>query len=118
MSWTPVLEGLATPAEIDRIVKTSIGFRLGAFGPFEILDQAGTDVYCSVYEYLYSKLPREHFKPPKLLTNMVKAGRLGLKNSGGFYDYASNAADKMRRKRDRLLYARYIQFEKEQESEE
>ena len=114
---TLVEEGLATPAEIDRIVKTSIGFRLGAFGPFEIIDQAGADVYYSVYEYLYSKLPREHFKPPKLLKDLVKTGRLGLKSSGGFYDYASDAADKMRRKRDRLLYTRFNQFIKEQESE-
>jgi len=114
---TLVEEGLATPAEIDRIVKTSIGFRLGAFGPFEIIDQAGADVYYSVYEYLYSKLPREHFKPPELLKDHVETGRLGLKSSGGFYDYASDAADEMRRKRDRLLYTRYNQFKKEQETE-
>ena len=38
-------EGLAEPAAIDRIVKTSFGFRLGAYGPFEIADQAGADTY-------------------------------------------------------------------------
>jgi 3-hydroxybutyryl-CoA dehydrogenase len=42
-----VEEGLATPAEVDRMVKTSFGFRLGAFGPFEIMDQAGIDTYNS-----------------------------------------------------------------------
>ncbi len=110
-------EGLATPAEVDRIVKTSIGFRLGAFGPFEIIDQAGTDVYCSVYEYLYSKLPREHFKPPELLVKLVESGRFGLKSSAGFYDYASGAADETLRKRDTLLYARLDMFKKEQEPE-
>ena len=36
-----VEEGLATPEEVDQIVKTSFGFRLGAYGPFEICDQAG-----------------------------------------------------------------------------
>jgi 3-hydroxybutyryl-CoA dehydrogenase len=40
-----VEEGLATPAEVDRVVKTSFGFRLGAYGPFEIMDQAGADTY-------------------------------------------------------------------------
>ncbi len=113
-----VEEGLATPAEIDRVVKTSIGFRLGAFGPFEIIDQAGTDVYLSVYEYLDSKLPGDKFKPPILLQEMVATGRSGLKRSRGFYDYGAGAADEMRRKRDRLLYARLKQFRKEQASEE
>lgn len=111
-------EGLATPAEVDRIVKTSIGFRLGAFGPFEIIDQAGTDVYCSVYEYLDAKLPGEKFKPPVILQELVAAGRFGLKNSAGFYEYGPGATDQMRRKRDRLLYTRLNQFKKEQASEE
>jgi 3-hydroxyacyl-CoA dehydrogenase len=101
-----VEEGLATPAEVDRIVKTSFGFRLSAYGPFEIMDQAGADTYSKVYEYLYSKLPREHFRPPELLRRQVEAGRLGLKSSAGFYDYGPGAADAMRRDRDRKLYAR------------
>lgn len=101
-----VEEGLATPAEVDRIVKTSFGFRLGAYGPFEIIDQAGADTYGSVFEYLYSKLPREHFEPPPLLRDQVEAGKLGLKSGAGFYDYGAGAADTVRRERDRKLYAR------------
>ena len=101
-----VEEGLATPQEVDRIVKTSFGFRLGAYGPFEIIDQAGADTYLSVFEYLFSKLPREHFKPPQLLRDQVAAGRLGLKSFQGFYEYGSGAADKLRRDRDRKLYSR------------
>jgi len=60
-------EGLATPEEVDRIVKTSFGFRLGAYGPFEICDQAGLDTYYVIYEYLYGKLKREQFKPSRIL---------------------------------------------------
>ncbi len=101
-----VEEGLATPAEVDTIVKTSFGFRLSAYGPFEIMDQAGADTYYKVFEYLYAKLPRDHFKPPQLLKRQVEAGRLGLKTSGGFYDYGPGAADAMRRDRDRKFYNR------------
>ena len=108
-----VEEGVATPAEVDRIVKTSFGFRLGAFGPFEILDQAGADTYNSVYEYLYEKLGKEHFKPSPLLAEQVKKGRLGLKVSAGFYDYGPGAADAMRRERDTKFYARLKMFNKE-----
>lgn len=108
-----VEEGLATPQEIDRIVKTSFGFRLSAYGPFEIIDQAGADTYLGVFEYLYSKLPREHFKPPRLLQDQVAKGRLGLKTSAGFYDYGQGAADRMRRERDQKFFARLRLFKKE-----
>jgi 3-hydroxybutyryl-CoA dehydrogenase len=101
-----VEEGLATPAEVDRVVKSSFGFRLGVYGPYEIMDQAGADTYLSVFEYLDEKLGRPHFKPPQLLKKQVAAGKLGLKTSGGFYDYGSGAADAMRRERDRKFYAR------------
>jgi 3-hydroxyacyl-CoA dehydrogenase len=111
-----VEEGLATPAEVDRIVKSSFGFRLGAYGPFEIMDQAGADTYLGVYQYLQEKLGKIYFKPPKLLEKQVKSGRLGLKSSGGFYDYGPGAADAMRRDRDRKFYARLnlVRREKEQ----
>jgi len=101
-----VEEGLATPAEVDRVVKSSFGFRLGAYGPYEIMDQAGADTYLSVFKYLDEKLGKPHFKPPRLLEKQVAAGKLGLKTSGGFYDYGSGAADAMRRDRDRKFYAR------------
>jgi 3-hydroxybutyryl-CoA dehydrogenase len=112
-----VEEGLATPAEVDRIVKSSFGFRLGAYGPFEIMDQAGADTYLGVYQYLEEKLGKVYFKPPKLLEKQVEAGRLGLKSSGGFYDYGPGAADAMRRDRDRKFYARLELLRKEWEQE-
>jgi 3-hydroxybutyryl-CoA dehydrogenase len=101
-----VEEGLATPTEVDRIVKSSFGFRLGAYGPFEIMDQAGADTYLGVFEYLYDKLGKTCFQTPRLLEEQVKAGKLGLKTSGGFYDYGPGAANAMRRDRDRKFYAR------------
>ena len=110
-------EGLATPAEVDRIVKSSFGFRLGAYGPFEIMDQAGADTYLGVYRYLEEKLGKPYFKPPRLLEKQVKAGKLGLKSAGGFYDYGPGAVDTMRRDRDRKFYARLELVRKEWEIE-
>ncbi len=109
-------EGLATPEEVDRIVKTSFGFRLGAYGPFEICDQAGLDVYRSVYEYLYGKLNKEQFKPPKILDQLIQQGRLGLKAQSGFYQYKEGAVEAMKRERDRKLYARLRLFREEQKA--
>jgi 3-hydroxybutyryl-CoA dehydrogenase len=110
-----VQEGLATPEEVDRIVKSSFGFRLSAYGPFEICDQAGADTYYAIFEYLYGKLKREQFKPPRILAEQVRRGRFGLKTLGGFYDYKDGAAESIKRERDRKLFARLNLFRQEQE---
>ncbi|MCG8643681.1 MAG: 3-hydroxyacyl-CoA dehydrogenase family protein, partial [Desulfobacterales bacterium] len=108
-----VQEGLASPVEVDRIVKSSFGFRLSAFGPFEIMDQAGIDTYRAIFEYLHGKLGRDQFKTPRILCDLIEKGRLGLKNEKGFYDHEDGAAEALKRKRDRRLYARREIFRKE-----
>jgi 3-hydroxybutyryl-CoA dehydrogenase len=108
-----VSEGLATPEEVDRIVKTSFGFRLSAFGPFEVCDQAGLDVYNTIFKYFHKIFKRDVFKTPPILEEMVGKGRFGLKNGKGFYEYSSDAAARIRRERDRKLYARLAIFAQE-----
>lgn len=108
-----VEEGLATPEQVDKIIRTSIGFRLSAYGPLEVCDQAGLDVYDTIFKYFYDVFHREVFKPPVMLTDMVKKGRHGLKNGRGFYSYESGAADRIRRERDRKLLDRLDLFRKE-----
>ena len=108
-----VEEGLASPEEVDRIVKSSFGFRLSAFGPFEIIDQAGLDTYRAVFQYLYDKLGRDQFRPPQILNDLIDQGRLGLKSEKGFYDHEDGAAEALKQKRDSRLYARLNIFRKE-----
>lgn len=112
-----VEEGISTPEEVDRIVRTSFGFRLSAYGPFQICDQAGADVYDSIFQYLYEKLGREQFKPSPLLKKQMAQGNLGLKSGLGFYEYGQGAAEAMKRERDRKLYARLRVFREEQKLE-
>ncbi|MFC1582047.1 3-hydroxyacyl-CoA dehydrogenase family protein [Planctomycetota bacterium] len=111
-----VEEGLATPQEVDEIVKTSMGFRLGAYGPFEIIDIAGADTYNSVFEYLTEKLGYAHFKPPALLADQVAKGKLGLKTMGGFYEYDDGSAERLRNDRDRKFYARLQLYKSEKDN--
>ncbi len=109
--------GLATPQEVDQIVRTSFGFRLSAYGPFQVCDQAGADTYYSIYQYLYEKLEREQMRPSPLLKKQVEQGRLGLKTGHGFYEYRRGALEAMKRERDRKLYHRLRLFREEQKSE-
>jgi len=113
-AFSIVEQGLATPEEVDQIVRTSFGFRLGVYGPFEICDQAGLDVYEAIYEYLYIKLKKEQFKPPAILKQFIEKGRLGLKNQKGFYDYKEKTSDMIKHERDRKLYDRLRLLQKEQ----
>jgi len=109
-----VEDGLATPEQVDRIVKSCFGFRLGgAYGPFEIADQAGIDTYQSIFEYLYENLKRPHFKPPRLLNDLKKKGKFGLKTQEGFYEYRDGGEKALRRERDRKFYARLRLFRDE-----
>ncbi len=112
-AYAIVEEGLATPEQIDRIVKSSFGFRLGAFGPCEICDQAGVDTYTAIFEYLHEKLKRDQFKPPEILKNLVREGKCGLKTNGGFYRYEDGAAERVKRGRDEKLLARLRLFTRE-----
>ena len=79
-----VAEGVATPAEIDRIVRAA-GFPMG---PCELADLVGLDVGLAVTRALYEQTFGEpRFRPQPLQARMVAAGALGRKVGRGFYRY-------------------------------
>jgi len=79
-----VAEGVATPAEIDRIVRAA-GFPMG---PCELADLVGLDVSLAVTQALYEQTFGEsRFRPHPWQARMVAAGTLGRKTGQGFYRY-------------------------------
>lgn len=80
-----VEEGVATPEDIDAVVRSTFGFRLPFFGPFAIADMAGLDVYAFCYASLQGTFP-ERFATPAILAERVAAGELGTKTGSGFRD--------------------------------
>ena len=80
-----VEEGIATPEDIDTIVRTTFGFRLPVFGPFAIADMAGLDVYAFCYASLQTRWP-ERFATPESLKKLVDAGKFGTKSGAGYLD--------------------------------
>ena len=99
-----VAEGLATPQEVDELARGSFGFRLPFYGPFQIADMAGLDVYSSIFGVLERDLG-EDWQPPERLRSVVDAGRHGVKNLAGFYEYSEDERDKMLLERDRRYAA-------------
>jgi 3-hydroxybutyryl-CoA dehydrogenase len=85
-------EGVATPGEIDAVVRNSFGFRLALFGPFAIGDMAGLDVYESSFATLERALG-DRFAVPPSLSATVSAGNLGLKSGRGVLQFDPEERD-------------------------
>lgn len=78
-------EGIASPAQIDRILRDGVGFRMG---PFELLDLTGLDVSHAVMESLYQQFYQDpRYTPSPLAAQRVAGGLLGRKSGEGFYRY-------------------------------
>ena len=80
--------GAAAPADIDRAVKTALGYPMG---PLELLDLVGLDTHLLVAEALYASTHEPRAAPPALVKRMIAAGQLGRKTGQGFYSYRGNA---------------------------
>lgn len=80
-----VEEGIATVEDVDKAVKLGLNYPMG---PFELMDLTGNDIGYHVMEYLNGELPGElKWSSPNLLKTLIRAGRLGRKTGGGWYDY-------------------------------
>ncbi len=84
--WHLLDEGVATPEDVDRAVRASMGFRLAAIGPLAIKDFAGLDVTSKVYMNLVPEL-KSDTNLPDGLRELVAQGRYGIKTEAGVYDY-------------------------------
>ena len=75
--------GVASAEDIDTAME--LGYR-HPMGPLRLTDLVGLDVRLSILEHLHREVG-EQFRPPTLLRQMVRAGKLGRKTGEGFYKY-------------------------------
>lgn len=80
--------GVAAPADIDRALKTALGY---VMGPLELLDLVGLDTHLLVAEALHAATHEPRAAVPSLVKRMIAAGHLGRKTGRGFYTYQGNA---------------------------
>lgn len=81
-----VEEGVASMADVDRAVATTLAPRWSASGPLELMDLAGLDTVEKVAGILLPELSART-SVPDLVTDRVAAGALGTKAGRGFYDW-------------------------------
>lgn len=75
-------EGVASVEDIDTAVKLGLNYPMG---PFELMDFTGVDISYFVMEYFADEFNDGHYGAPQVIKQMVRAGRLGKKSGGGFY---------------------------------
>jgi len=80
-----VHEGVATPADVDEIMKLGMAHPMG---PLALADLIGLDVCLAILEVLHRDLGDDKYRPCPLLRKMVAAGHLGRKSGRGFHSYA------------------------------
>jgi 3-hydroxybutyryl-CoA dehydrogenase len=78
-----LMEGVASARDIDKALKLGLNHPMG---PFELVDLVGLDTRLSILEYLHRTMG-EKYRPCPLLSQYVKAGRLGKKVGKGVYEY-------------------------------
>jgi len=94
-----VEKGVATIEDVDVCLNSVLGLRWATVGPFRQLDSAGIDTHCRVWKYIVPSLSNAK-RLPKLITEKVARGELGMKTRKGFYDYTKFKPEEVTVERD------------------
>jgi 3-hydroxybutyryl-CoA dehydrogenase len=83
--------GVCTVEDVDRAMRTDVGWWMPLVGPFRYMDLMGVAAY---YRVMPDLLPDLTTDPdiPKLMRGVVEGGGLGIKNGRGFYSYSQEEA--------------------------
>jgi len=77
-------EGVGTADDIDTGAQVGLNHPMG---PLALADFIGLDVVLGIMRVLHADLGDERFRPPRVLEDLVAAGKLGQKSGAGFFDY-------------------------------
>jgi len=80
--------GVASFEDVDRAWMTMYHTEMGPFGK---MDEIGLDVVKDIEEHYASESNDPSDRPPKILTDRVTRGDLGMKTGRGFYTYPNPA---------------------------
>ncbi len=81
-----VMEGVASPADIDRAMQLGTGYPKGLLA---WADEIGIPIVTLVLDGLYHEYRQERYRPCVLLKQYMRAGWTGKESGRGFYTYPS-----------------------------
>ena len=91
-----VEEGVATAEDIDTAIRVGFGPRFAVLGLLEFIDWGGGDILHHASAFLSDKIDAGRFAAPAIIGENMFAGRRGLRDGVGFYDYAGVDVDAYR----------------------
>jgi 3-hydroxybutyryl-CoA dehydrogenase len=86
-----VENGVATPADVDAILRHDIGAWIGFAGLFQYMDLTGGKLYATVMESLLPHLCNSR-ELPEVMKKLQEENAGGTANGHGFYDYTPEEA--------------------------
>lgn len=92
-----VEQGVATPQDVDTVIKTGFGRRYAAAGVFEIFEIAGWDLLSAAVENVLPHIESSTELSPLLKDKLAK-GELGVKTGKGFYEWTPESAAALKQK--------------------
>jgi 3-hydroxybutyryl-CoA dehydrogenase len=97
--WREILslveDGVATPQDIDLVVKNSIGRRWAVAGPFEITELTNLKQKQAILKELFPTLA-SFSDVPDILNEKVERGDLGVTTGKGFYDWTPESTQALK----------------------
>ena len=91
--------GIASPEDVDLIVRLGFGLRLSIIGPLETADLGGLDLTLAIQSYLLPHLDQST-EPKPLVRQKVKQGELGAKSGQGFFEWPAGRHAEVIERRD------------------
>jgi 3-hydroxybutyryl-CoA dehydrogenase len=82
-----VEEGVATPEDIDRAVRSGFGPRYTAMGVCEFIDYGGLDILFYASSSMQRALNAPRYEPPALVKRLMEEGKRGAREGEGLYDW-------------------------------
>jgi 3-hydroxybutyryl-CoA dehydrogenase len=82
-----VEEGLASPEDVDCAVRYGLGLRYANMGVVEFIDYGGLDILYYASNYLAGELG-QRYQPPAIIEAHMRAGKKGLREGHGIFDWS------------------------------
>lgn len=96
-------EGVASLEDIDAAVRDGYALRTAVVGPFETMDLASLDLFQTIAGNLYPELCDDD-EPSEVFDEYLSAGRNGVQDGAGFYEY-DDAPEEVVNRRNRRVAA-------------
>ena len=107
-----VEQGIATPDQVDTVVKRGLALRLAEEGPLEKIDLAGLQLVHDVATYLYPHL--DNSEKPRLLEKMLEEGKRGSRTGKRFYTWTAESEARVLARRNAEIIRHLQRLKKEE----